>query len=89
MSEREPGELAYQAWMSARYGDPLLLWEKEPSSSKQRWAAVEAAIRADERAERLDAEIERLREALKGVIRIADRNCPEFRAARAALKEEK
>lgn len=27
----------------------------------------------------------RLRDALQGVIRIADRDCPEFRAARAAL----
>lgn len=36
------------------------------------------------------AEREReLREALNGVIRVADRDCPEFRAARAALKEEK
>lgn len=39
---------------------------------------------------RASAEMERvLREALKGVIRIADRDCPEFRAARAALGEEK
>lgn len=40
---------------------------------------------------RLNAENARLREALEGVIRIADRDCPEFRAARAALagKEEK
>lgn len=37
--------------------------------------------------ERLNAENERLREALEGVIRIADRDCPEFRAARAALKQ--
>jgi regulator of replication initiation timing len=40
--------------------------------------------------ERLRAENERLRKALGGVIRIADRDCPEFREARAALaaKEE-
>lgn len=39
----------------------------------------------------LGQEVGRLREALEGVIRIADRDCPEFRAARAALgeKEEK
>ena len=36
----------------------------------------------------LRAEIARLREALEGVIRIADRDCPEFRAARAALAEK-
>ena len=35
------------------------------------------------------AENERLREALGGVIRIADRDCPEFRKARAALEEKK
>lgn len=35
--------------------------------------------------ERLRAENERLRKALGGVIRIADRDCPEFREARAAL----
>ena len=33
-------------------------------------------------------EIERLREALEGVIRIAGRDCPEFRAARAALAKK-
>jgi predicted nucleic acid-binding Zn-ribbon protein len=37
----------------------------------------------------LGQEVGRLREALEGVIRIADRDCPEFRAARAALGEEK
>jgi len=36
----------------------------------------------------LGQEVGRLREALEGVIRIADRDCPEFRAARAALGEE-
>jgi hypothetical protein len=37
---------------------------------------------------RASAERERgLREALKGVVRIADRDCPEFRAARAALSD--
>lgn len=36
---------------------------------------------------KLAAENKRLREALEGVIRIADRDCPEFRAARAALAE--
>ena len=34
------------------------------------------------------SDIERLRAALRGVITIADRNCPEFRAARAALEEK-
>lgn len=38
--------------------------------------------------ERLCAENARLKEALEGVIRIADRDCPEFRAARAALAEQ-
>jgi hypothetical protein len=33
-------------------------------------------------------QIDRLRKALIGVIRIADRDCPEFREARAALKEQ-
>jgi hypothetical protein len=37
----------------------------------------------------LGQEVGRLREALEGVIRIADRDCPEFRAARAALGEGK
>jgi hypothetical protein len=36
---------------------------------------------------RLTAEVERLRAALRGVIRIADRKTVEFDAARAALKE--
>jgi hypothetical protein len=36
----------------------------------------------------LGQEVGRLREALEGVIRIADRDCPEFRAARAALARE-
>ena len=36
----------------------------------------------------LGQEVGRLREALEGVIRIADRDCPEFRAARAALAEQ-
>lgn len=36
----------------------------------------------------LGQEVGRLREALEGVIRIADRDCPEFRAARAALAEK-
>jgi hypothetical protein len=30
----------------------------------------------------------KLREALEGVIRVADRDCPEFRAARAALTQQ-
>jgi hypothetical protein len=34
-------------------------------------------------------EIDRLREALRGVIAVADRDCPEFRKARAALEGEK
>jgi hypothetical protein len=38
--------------------------------------------------ERLRAENERLREALGGVIHIADRDCPEFREARAALEQK-
>lgn len=33
-------------------------------------------------------EIDRLREALRGVIAVADRDCPEFRKARAALAGE-
>ena len=33
------------------------------------------------------AEIETLRAALRGVIAVADRDCPEFRKARAALGE--
>ena len=37
----------------------------------------------------LGQEVGRLREAMEGVIRIADRDCPEFRAAHAALREEK
>lgn len=37
----------------------------------------------------LGQEVGRLREAMEGVVRIADRDCPEFRAARAALGEEK
>lgn len=41
-----------------------------------------------QRVDWLEEEIERLREALEGVIRIADRDCPEFRAARAALAEQ-
>jgi len=36
----------------------------------------------------LGQEVGRLREALEGVIRIADRDCPEFRAARAALAQK-
>lgn len=36
----------------------------------------------------LGQEVGRLREALEGVIRIADRDCPEFRAARAALAKQ-
>jgi hypothetical protein len=35
------------------------------------------------------ARIEQLEAALRGVIAVADRNCPEFRAARAALGEKK
>jgi hypothetical protein len=38
---------------------------------------------------KLRDEIERLREALRGVIAVADRDCPEFRKARAALAGEK
>jgi hypothetical protein len=41
---------------------------------------------AHDEIERLRAREARLREALDGVIRIADRDCPEFRAA---LEEEK
>lgn len=37
----------------------------------------------------LEAENERLREALRGVIRVADRDTAEFAAARAALGEGK
>ena len=44
--------------------------------------------KTDAEIERLKSENIRLRETLKGVIRIADRDCPEFRAARAALEEE-
>ena len=35
-----------------------------------------------------EAQVAALREVLKGVIRIADRDCPEFRAARAALEDK-
>lgn len=59
------------------------------------YADVDAAVyhpwvygEAADELERLNAENERLREALEGVIRIADRDCPEFRAARAALAEK-
>lgn len=38
--------------------------------------------------ERLRAQVAALQEALIGVINIADRNCPEFRAARVALEEK-
>ena len=43
MSKREPGQLAYETWVPDAYP-----WENTPH--KARWAAVEAAIRADERA---------------------------------------
>jgi hypothetical protein len=46
MSEKEPGQLAYEAWMHARYFEPDLRWEAELRISRQRHAAVESAIRA-------------------------------------------
>ena len=48
----------------------------------------ETVQKAVDEIERLRGREERLREAMEGVIRIADRDCPEFRAARAALEEE-
>lgn len=81
---KEPGELLFES-MCARAGWIETWCEVE---DKQDVAAVESAIRADERA-KMQAGVDRLREALKGVIRIADRDCPEFRAARDALEEHK
>jgi hypothetical protein len=84
---KEPGKMAYEAWMKAYEGQSLP-WEDLGDDERDEWAAVEFTIRADEAA-KLRAENERLREALGGVIRIADRDCPEFRKARAAIEEKK
>ena len=54
------------------------------------WVSVKTQeeARAHDYSVRMHDENARLREALIGVIRIADRDCPEFRAARAALAEK-
>jgi hypothetical protein len=56
-------------------------------SSAEDWAHAYIA-QLEYRLAKSEVDNERLREALEGVIRIADRDCPEFRAARAALAEQ-
>ena len=68
MSEREPGQLAYEAWMRARYSEPELRWDIEPRMSQQRWAAVESAIRSDEAAKVRAATIEDCAKVVEAMI---------------------
>jgi hypothetical protein len=46
---KEPGELAYEAWVKA-YGGTSIPWEKLGDDERDEWAAVESTIRADEAA---------------------------------------
>ena len=61
MSEKEPGQLAYEAWVPDAYP-----WEHTPH--KSRWAAVEYTIRADEAAKVRAATIEQCAKALEAMI---------------------
>lgn len=49
MSEKEPGQMAYEAFCS-REGMACAPWSSLFPGSKELWAAVESAIRADEAA---------------------------------------
>ena len=81
--------LAYVKSLEAR----AALEEKMDAQQHDTYAAARDEYRkviAEQRDEitRLRAENERLREALNGVIRVADRDTAEFSEARAALKEK-
>jgi hypothetical protein len=54
---KEPGELAYEAWVKA-YGGTTIPWDKLGDDERDEWAAVESAIRADEAAKVRAATIE-------------------------------
>ena len=70
---KEPGELAFDAWRAA-YAKIGIPWRMLGDDERAEWAAVESAIRADERAkmgaeiERLKSENIRLREALGEIL---------------------
>lgn len=57
MSEKEPGQMAYEAFCS-REGMACAPWSSLFPGSKELWAAVESAIRADEAAKVRAATIE-------------------------------
>ena len=46
---KEPGQMAYEAWVKA-YGGTSIPWDKLGDDERAEWAAVEFAIREDERA---------------------------------------
>lgn len=75
MSERELGQMAYEAHEAQYANQPDRPWSIVCDDERAEWATVESAIRADERA-KMQAEVDRLRETL-------------FRAARATIEEEK
>lgn len=67
MSEREPGELAYEAFTLMLYREPFA---NLCDVDKIAWARAESAIRADDRA-KVDAEIERLKAELSAIDGVA------------------
>jgi hypothetical protein len=95
---KEPGELAYEAWVKA-YGGTTIPWDKLGDDERDEWASVESAIRADESAKAYlaghDAGVEKMAEyfespeaAAKIGERIKERMLPLLDAARAATIEE-
>jgi hypothetical protein len=75
---KEPGQLAYEVWSPDGYP-----WENTPH--KARWAAVEAAVRADatrELVEALEDVVTRITEAFP-----ASESFPPIIRARAALEK--
>ena len=79
-AEKSRSQMHYYA---CRLEDDLVKLEAAAESLREHIAEQQLDIVT------LGQEVGRLREAMEGVIRIADRDCPEFRAARAALGEEK
>ena len=59
-------------------GRPLHTWKELGAERQSCWLAAASVA---------SARIEKLEAALRGVIAIADRDCPEFRFARKALEE--
>jgi hypothetical protein len=81
--------MARAMWLGPRpdliSGTALAILQRDAAAALD--AALSAGL-ADAIRGTAEARVKELEEALEGVIRVADRDCPEFRAARAALEQQ-